>query len=350
VADTRQRLGYRPGLDGVRALAVVAVMVVHTGIKGTGGGGFGVDMFFALSGFLITSLLVEEFAGRNRVSFGNFYARRALRLLPALFLVLAVFGTIAHFTAGYEARRTVAGILPALFYVINWFSIWHYFGGLHHTWSLAIEEQFYLLWPPILVLLLRKRLPARTLAWIVFAAAMVMFASRLTGRAMGLSEAALYNALPFRLDALLLGATAALVPALLKRYSSRNWGIVGFLIAGGTIIFPIVRVRSAVGSTVVAAATCLIIAHIMYGPATSFINRFLDLKPLVWTGRRSYGLYLWHWPIFLFMHVEQHLSRAPAAFVVSFVVAAASAKFVEFPFLRLKKRFGRTDVPAAVPL
>jgi peptidoglycan/LPS O-acetylase OafA/YrhL len=344
------RLGYRPGLDGVRALAVVAVMIVHTKIKGTGGGGFGVDMFFALSGFLITSLLVEEFGSSKRVSFGNFYARRALRLLPALFLVLAVFGTIAHFTHGYEARRTVAGIVPALLYVINWFSIWHYYGGLHHTWSLAIEEQFYLLWPPILVFLLRRRIPPRTLALIVFGAAMVMFASRLTGRAFGLSEAALYNALPFRLDALLLGATAALVPVLLKRYASTLWGIVGFAIAGITMLFPLIRLRSAVGSTVVAAATCLIIAHIMYGPRDSFINRFLDLKPLVWTGRRSYGLYLWHWPIFLFMQVEQHLSRAPIAFVVSFLVAAASARFVEFPFLRLKKRFSRTDVPAAVPL
>ena len=348
-SDTK--LGYQPGLDGVRAMAVIAVIAAHSKIPGTGGGGFGVDIFFALSGFLITSLLVEEWQPRHRISFPNFYARRALRLLPALVAVVAVFGTIAAFTHGFEARRTVAGIAPSLLYITNWLSAFgHYFGGLEHTWSLAIEEQFYLLWPPILFLLLRRGWPAARLAKLLAITAAVLIASRLVAMALGASAAALYNAFPFRADALALGALAAFLPRpTLRRVASYRHAIGALAVIAVMGLFPIIRVRTAIGTSLVAAATCVVIAHVLYGGET-WLNTVFHNRAAVWTGRRSYGLYLWHWPIILFMQAETHLVRYPLAVAISFAAAAISARWIEFPFLRMKRRFGRTDAPAAVPL
>jgi peptidoglycan/LPS O-acetylase OafA/YrhL len=163
--------------------------------------------------------------------------------------------------------------------------------------------------------------------------------------------AAVYQGIHFRASALLLGvATALVAPALLRRFSSHRVALVAMAVMGLTILCPLDAVRAAAGSVIVALATCVVIAHVVQGPEASLLNRLFRHRALVWTGRRSYGLYLWHWPIFLFMGVEEHVVRFPVALVLAVAVSAASARWLEFPFLRLKKRFGTTDAPVAAPL
>ncbi|HLY66186.1 MAG TPA: acyltransferase, partial [Chloroflexota bacterium] len=174
-------LGYRPALDGIRGAAVLAVMLFHFGAPFDQGGFLGVDAFFVLSGFLITSLLVEEWARNAGISFRGFYLRRALRLLPALLVMLLGAGAVAATIAPPEMREgTWRGIAVTLLYVANWQKVFsdQSVGVLGHTWSLSIEEQFYILWPPLLCLLLRRRLSLRWLTAIAAALAVTSAATR----------------------------------------------------------------------------------------------------------------------------------------------------------------------------
>ena len=157
-------LGYRPALDGLRGVAVLAVMVYHSGL--IRGGFLGVDVFFTLSGFLITTLLLEEYARTGTLAIGRFYIRRALRLLPALVAFLIFWGGVILTRIPSEYWSVLGGyLLGVLGYVANWLYIyWRPLGVFSHTWSLAIEEQFYLVWPVLLFLLLRW---VRRAPWIV---------------------------------------------------------------------------------------------------------------------------------------------------------------------------------------
>ena len=203
------KLGYQPSLDGVRALAVGVVMGTHTDLPGfKRGGGFGVDVFFVLSGFLITTLLLEERAETGRISLGSFYVRRALRLFPALLAVLAAVAFYAYAFADPQLRDDLlAEAAYAITYTTN-------FGWLHglndawlgHTWSLALEEQFYLLWPPTLLVIV-SRLGRRTLGPLLTVAVVACFVARLAG-AVGP-----YYVLTQRPDALLVGSVGRGCPA-----------------------------------------------------------------------------------------------------------------------------------------
>src|SRR5271163_4765995 len=161
------RLHYVPGLDGVRAFAVLAVIAFHNGFSWIPGGYYGVDAFFVLSGFLITSLLVAEWRGSGTVALGRFWARRARRLLPALFVLIAALGVVAAvWPSVVDPSGLFSGALAATFYSANWYflaSHSSYFAAvsqpspLLHTWSLAIEEQFYVVWPLVVLLILHGR-------------------------------------------------------------------------------------------------------------------------------------------------------------------------------------------------
>src|SRR5580658_5807511 len=172
-AGERPEIAYVPALDGVRGVAVVAVLLYHGGVSWAQGGFLGVEAFFVLSGFLITSLLLAEWAGSGRISLRHFWARRARRLLPALFVVVVV---CAIYELVVGSSRAVpdfgADVLATALYVANWHQIWTgsgYFAQtglvspLQHTWSLAIEEQFYLIWPLVLLALLRLTRNVRVL-------------------------------------------------------------------------------------------------------------------------------------------------------------------------------------------
>jgi len=165
IAEPSPRFSYQPSLDGLRAIAIVLVMLLHAQAMASGawpyflGGYTGVDIFFVLSGFLITSLLVQEWRDTGRISLRKFYIRRALRLLPALCVLLLVLG-VGVKLFGLYLHVTLATLLAALFYVANWALAFDTLdmGALHHTWSLSVEEQFYILWPLMLIGMLRARL------------------------------------------------------------------------------------------------------------------------------------------------------------------------------------------------
>ncbi|HPJ19946.1 MAG TPA: acyltransferase, partial [Actinomycetota bacterium] len=159
-------MGYIPGLDGIRAIAVLAVLLYHSGVAGVPGGFLGVDVFFVLSGFLISSLLLQEIERTSAVSFGQFYLRRARRLLPALLATLALSSVLVLLFARDAAAQFRQDAISSMLYVTNWWYVVQdlsYFEAmgrppmLQHLWSLAVEEQFYLLWPLILVFLYRWR-------------------------------------------------------------------------------------------------------------------------------------------------------------------------------------------------
>ena len=244
--DRPFRLGHRPALDGLRAIAVLVVMAHHGYVLGFRGGSIGVDIFFVLSGFLITSLLLEEWDRTEGISFGKFYLRRVLRLLPALLLLLFFVEVYAlGVLRGPRLWEMQKAILAVLFYASNWFSIARPdgLGPLSHAWSLSIEEQFYLLWPPLLFLLLRSRLRMSLIAAVIVllaGAAAVHRAFVWTGPE---SLWRIYNGLDTRIDELLAGCglAAALAARRINLNSLRTFVRFSYLPSLAFILYLVVR-------------------------------------------------------------------------------------------------------------
>lgn len=206
------RLGHRPGLDGLRGVAILLVIIVHASLLPTTFGFIGVDLFFVLSGFLITCLLVEEWDQTRRISLKNFYMRRALRLLPALLAVLTAFVIVSALTRNArEFHLDVKEALAALFYCTNWANIFDLIRSdyLGHMWSLSIEEQFYILWPAILLCLLRVA-PRKSLPqFVLFGAALSWLTRVLLFLGTTAGRERFFFGLDTRADSLLLGCAIA---------------------------------------------------------------------------------------------------------------------------------------------
>lgn len=348
-------LGYRPALDGLRAVSILAVLLYHTDL--ISGGFLGVDVFFALSGFLITSLLLEEHATTGRVSFYAFYVRRALRLLPALAPLVVIVG--GAMIAADPQWRTVGFVLSVVFYVANWATIYGLRQGLlGHTWSLAIEEQFYILWPPLLWLLLcvvrRRGLLLLLMTSVVALAVAHRFALQTTREGMARS----YVALDAHADPLLIGCTIAIFCA--SSFFRRGpravvvWhglGVVGGVALLALLVrarFPVDYVHASVSTFAAIASVLVIIATLMPSSPCAAVLR---CPPLPWIGRRSYALYLWHYPVFAFAGPLWHPGVATPqtallAWAVSFALAAASFRYIEQPALSLKVRLSQPHVSA----
>nr|WP_296069278.1 acyltransferase family protein [uncultured Actinoplanes sp.] len=298
---------YSPALDGLRALAVTAVVLFHAGVGGVAGGFLGVDTFFVLSGFLITSLLLHERLAHGRIDLRRFWTRRARRLLPALMVML-----LATVIAGrYLLDTDALGLLrtdawAALGYVANWRMIFRGTGyvaataapsPLQHTWSLGIEEQFYLIWPLLVVAVLARR---RLLIVVCAAGAVASQAAcALLYRPDDIARA--YYGTDSRAQALLIGAAVAVLPLRIP-------AVLGPVGAAVTLALWHVADDQAAwlyqgGLTVAAVATALMIAQIKTGPG-GVLPRLLAMPPLVWLGRISYGVYLWHWPVFTFVTAD----------------------------------------------
>ena len=348
-------MGYRPSLDGVRALAVLLVAGVHTHPRLVPAGSIGVDMFFVLSGFLITTLLVEETDSRGRISIGRFYIRRALRLFPALFGLLAVVAAWAVLIAAPDTRHNaLREIVAAASYTRN-LTWWEHVPGtlLGHTWTLALEEQFYLVWPALLTVCLRPRRSGTSLS-LVFVAGAVLIAVLRMSHVVG--PAALFIGRP---DALLLGAALALLrrdhggwwsgPAALQRASSA--------VVVGTVALLAIAARDAgdnlfgIGYSLAAVAAVALIYGLVVldeqGPWKVFAWR-----PAVALGRVSYGFYLWHLPVLRW--TDDRLIGQPAVLRIGLGMGLALAatllsyRLIEQPALRLKRRFAPPS--AAMPL
>ncbi len=313
------RVRYRPALDGLRAVAVLAVLAYHWPASWMPGGFLGVEVFFVISGYLITALLLGERQRTGRNDFKAFWARRARRLLPALFTLLIVVSAVWLIWHPTEVAGLRGAVLAALAYVTNWYLIaskQSYFASvgrpspLLHLWSLAVEEQFYLIWPLALAGLVRVF--RRRMRFVLIAVLLAAAASAVLGVLLyhpGVDPFRVWYGTDTRAVGLLLGAALAIaVPpwrmsADIRRGARGLLGVVG-VVALGAIIWMFVHVNEfdpfvyRGGFVLLDLITVGLILALVH-PAVTISARVLSWSPLVWLGRRSYGIYLWHWPIFV---------------------------------------------------
>ena len=347
---------YRPDVDGLRAVAVLGVLFFHTGFAPFRGGFVGVDIFYVISGYLITSILAKDLL-ESKLSLVAFYERRMRRIFPALFTVL--FFCIVAGTVLLDPREMIAfgkALVATNFFVSN-FYFWHsaqplgYFDNavstqvLLHTWSLSVEEQFYLFFPATLFLLYRWR-NGRVNAWL-FALAAGSFALNIWSTQQK-PVAAFYWIMP-RAWELLAGALLAMkaLPVIRNRIVRESAGLVGLGMIFSALSLPI-KSASFPGYIVLlpCAGTCLVI-HAGEG-GRCFARTLLSFPPLVFIGVISYSLYLWHWPIIVFSrHLPIHISgNAEILFVLvsSVVLAFLSFEYVERPFRGGSSPFSRRQI------
>jgi peptidoglycan/LPS O-acetylase OafA/YrhL len=334
-----ERLGYRPALDGVRAVAISLVLLTHL-FAWPKGAGFGVDLFFVLSGFLITTLLLEEREREGRVNLGAFYIRRARRLFPALAVVLALYVPtvlIAHREAAKELLISVGVAALYSTNIVMGFTHWWYMGGIAPTWSLAAEEQFYLIWPMLLLLVLRGGKRCATAGLAVGGGVLVWHAERLAHMTNSLNR--LTYGPEFRSSiALTCGCLAALLFARIQPLARllAPLAMIGVVYA---VAFPLNRLVEAPTFDV---TICVLTALFVVAAAQDgAVARMLALRPLPSLGKISYSLYLWHAPVFFIVGVNAYTSPLGTkllATAISLVAAIASYRFVEQRFRRPRPR------------
>lgn len=345
------------GVDGLKAFSVLAVLLYHLHLEWALGGFLGVEVFFVISGFLITGLLLKEHRKAGRIDLGRFFRRRALRLLPAVLLLLLLVAVYGWLFLGGEASQFRADLLASLFYTENWHQISSgnsYFADqglplLRHLWSLSVEEQFYLAWPLAIIGLVAL---GRTRRWILPGAVTLLAAGSL---AWGLhlaqpfhpsSEVAsatlnrVYLGTDTRALGLLLGSLLAMAPTW--RPDSRALGRVLDLLAILSVVALLALMATLEvqtpflyrgGFLVVDVLTLLILLALTH-PQARLVRRGLGWAPLEWIGRRSYGFYLWHWPVFLLL-LPGHTGWAPlvAKGLLTWALTYVSFRFLEDPIL-----------------
>jgi peptidoglycan/LPS O-acetylase OafA/YrhL len=344
--------GYRPALDGIRALAVVAVICYHVGLP-VSGGFLGVDVFFVLSGYLITELLLAEHEASGRVRLGRFWARRARRLLPALLLVVAACALeVARNEPllGLGPRRS--DMLATLAYYANWHFIatdQSYFAAytgaspLRHMWSLAIEEQFYVAWPLLLVALLRLTRRARWFRVVAVCATASASALALAVEYDVANPSRAYLGTDARAHELLIGAGLAFAIQSGRLDRLRRLGRVVPLAStvllaatvGAIILVPDTTPAYYRGGSVVFCSLVALLLLTVEVEPRGEVARLLSIRPFVLVGRISYGVYLWHWPLTLWLHApDGGWQRKSACLGLTFVAAALSYVLVEAPVRR----------------
>jgi peptidoglycan/LPS O-acetylase OafA/YrhL len=307
-------------------------------------------MFFVLSGFLITKNLLNEQSRHGKINLKKFYLRRVLRLFPAqLALIVFLYFTHSIILQTREATETLHAIPIALFYMSD-FAIAFFdnypLGALKHTWSLAVEEQFYLLWPPLLILMARKLNPKTTFIALIAAIAAIAII-RATIWVTTENIIRLYYSIDTRSDALLIGCVLGVFlysniePSLTLNFNTRIAGKFLLIFIGFCLAFTDYSSASMYlgGFTAFAAATALIIGR-EFNNNSSQLKKILAHPAFTFTGRISYGIYLWHYPIFKAVHsIDIALGlQLLIAVLVTFLAAILSHKLIEQPFLRLKSR------------
>jgi peptidoglycan/LPS O-acetylase OafA/YrhL len=358
-----------PALDGLRAVALLVVMGYHFGVGWLQGGFFGLDIFYVLSGYLITGLLVSEYARRGRIALGAFWLRRARRLLPALLVVLVAVSIAVRFAepAGTYPDQLMSS-LSALFDFSNWWQIasaGHYFVAtgpvypLAHTWSLAVEEQFYLVWPLVVVAVMHlSRSFARGLRVLAVSSVAGVVASAVEMALLytpGTDTTRIYFGTDTHAQSILVGSVlACTMTSIQRRRGSGGMAprassaplatllvVVGLVGLAGTV-----TLTSTLGGTdafdyrggflvsaLSAAAVIVGAVCVPRGP----LARVLSVRPLVWIGTISYGAYLWHFPVFVVLDTGRTGQTGPSLLAIrtgaTFALAAASFILVERPVM-----------------
>jgi peptidoglycan/LPS O-acetylase OafA/YrhL len=348
---------YMPGIDAMRALAVLAVFGYHAGLGWVPGGFLGVDVFFVISGYLITSLLLREFRGTGHLEIGRFWLRRARRLLPAVGVLIAVAMIVSAIAEPDKIDQIRGDALASLFYFANWHFIYEHtsyfeqFGRpslFTHLWSLSVEEQFYLFWPLIfaagmklfgrgrlLIGVLAGAVGSIVLAWILFDP--------------GHDASRIYYGTDTHAAGLLAGVALALVwsPVELRLPTHKSGPLVGPIldavgvIALGYLILSFAHVHDYDlalwhgGYAWVAIATALLLAALAHPAAR--LGGILGRPALLWLGLRSYSFYLWHWPVLVMTRpgVDIDLPRGiliPLQLIACLILADLSYRFIELPF------------------
>jgi peptidoglycan/LPS O-acetylase OafA/YrhL/lysophospholipase L1-like esterase len=352
---------YMPGLDGLRALAVLAVIAFHEQLGWAPGGLLGVGVFFTLSGYLITDLLLGQWAARGRLALADFWARRARRLLPALFVMLGIVSAWITLVDRARLAGLRGAVVAAATYSSNWYLIHEkqsYFARfapaapLDHLWSLAVEEQFYLAWPWLLLLgllclrLLRRGRPGGV-AWLALPTLALAAASTVAMLVLyhpGFDPTRVYEGTDTRAGGLLIGAALAMAWPSRRAAASRP-GRAGMIaldaggFAGLAVIFVLIWRTGQYSSflyqgglVLLSAATAAVIAAAATPGAVT--GRVLGWAPLRWLGVRSYGIYLWHYPVIVLTtpaNAGENLLRAAWQTAVTIILAAWSWHFVEQP-------------------
>jgi peptidoglycan/LPS O-acetylase OafA/YrhL len=346
----------RPALDGIRAIAVLAVMAHHFAPTAVGGS-LGVDVFFVLSGYLITSLLIAERRSTGTISLSRFYIARAFRLLPALLVLFLVVDLLWQMRPHTSALGPIGTELAVLVDVANWVSAVTPtgLGYLVHMWSLALEEQFYLLWPLLLLSVVRRTGNAPRASHLLALSVLVVVLRAAAWIAVGV-DGVLYLT-PTRADGLLVGVALALA---LEAGPLGAWHIarsprVGLPAAAVLLVLLAINVGPSplylVSITLAVAATAALVAHVELNGA-GITARLLSVRPLPAIGRISYSLYLYHFPIALFLYdpTDHSVSSFALKLVLSFACAIASYRLIEAPALRLRRRLAhRAEAPTPAP-
>lgn len=333
-------LMYRPDIDGLRTLAVLPVILFHAGATWMPGGFIGVDIFFVISGYLISAIILREVQA-GEFSFLRFYERRVRRIIPALLVVLLVTVAVFQIIAlPDQAQGTAESAIAALLSISN-FYFWResgYFAPtaeylpLLHTWSLAVEEQFYLIFPVILLAIWKLRLPVR---WVLVIGTIAAF---IIGLWLSINKPSVaYYLLPARAWELAIGAVIAsgAVPQIRGAVLREMVPAIGV----GMILFSIFWIRSdMIFPGWVALIPCFGAAMVIHADGHSWVaRRLLAKRPMVFIGRLSYSLYLWHWPVLVALRMRLLTADLPLAIAIigvasTFLLAWLSWRFIERPF------------------
>lgn len=356
-------LGYRKDIDGLRALAVLPVVLFHLGVAPFSGGFVGVDVFFVISGFLIASIVYKE-AQAGEFSYARFYERRIRRLFPALAAMLLVTGVVAWFVllpVDYKLFTEAQGLSVLFLANIHFWNKTDYFNDsvesipLLHTWSLSVEEQFYLLFPPLLLFLVR-RVPLRVSLVLAGIALLSLIGAQY--QVSRVPESAFYLT-HLRAWELLAGALLAVtaVPSYSARWTRECAAGLGFMLIIGSILWLDKQTQFPGVSALPAVLGSVLIIHAGSSGST-VVSKLLGLRPLVFVGLISYSLYLWHWPLFVFAGYYKILPftgfEQLGLFVTACLLGWLSWRYVEAPFRGRnlvsdrRKLFRLTGVVAAV--